>query len=88
MDLYPLKDAVNRRQIGDVMIQPGQVWQHFKGGLYIVIGVARNSETLEDEVIYKDMYGLGQLWARPLSMWNENINRGAYSGPRFKYVRG
>lgn len=88
MPLDAIKSTVNCRQVEDRTIQPGQIWKHFKGGLYIVIGVARNSETMEDEVIYKDMYGLGQLWARPLSMWNEHINRGAYSGPRFKYVRG
>lgn len=88
MPLSAIKDTVNRRQVNDISIQPGQVWQHFKGGLYEIVGVARNSETLGDMVIYKDLYGIGQLWARPLEMWMEHVDRGAYSGLRFKYVRG
>lgn len=88
MPLDTIKQRVNSREIKGVTIQPGQIWQHFKGGLYEVVGVARNSETLADMVVYKDLYGIGQLWARPLDMWLETVQRGAYTGPRFTYVRG
>lgn len=76
MPLSAIQHTVNSRAVDTVTIQPGQVWQHFKGGLYEVVGVARNSETLADMVIYKDLYGIGQLWARPLDMWLETIQRG------------
>ena len=47
-------------------------YRHYKGNLYEVSGFAKHSETLEDMVIYKPLYGAGDTWVRPLSMW-ENI---------------
>jgi len=66
-------------------IQPGR-YRHFKGNEYEVIGVAKHSETLEPMVIYRALYGEGGLWVRPLSMWNEQVEREGYSGPRFVYI--
>ncbi|MBQ8375134.1 MAG: DUF1653 domain-containing protein [Clostridia bacterium] len=62
------------------MIEKG-VYRHFKGGRYEVIGVARNSESLEETVVYKALYGDGALWVRPLSMWNETVE---YQGKKVK----
>jgi len=50
------------------------LYRHFKGGLYEVIGIARHSETLEELVIYKSLKDQS-LWVRPLSMWNERIEK-------------
>jgi hypothetical protein len=61
-------------------------YRHFKGKEYEVVGVAKHSETLEPMVVYRALYGEGGLWVRPLSMWNEHVERDGYSGPRFTYI--
>ena len=61
-------------------------YRHFKGMEYEVIGVARHSETEEPMVVYRALYGEGGLWVRPLSMWNEQVDRDDYHGPRFSYI--
>ena len=53
----------------------GRVYKHYKGDLYIVEGVAKHSETLEDMVIYRQLYNKGKLWARPLKMFLEPVNK-------------
>ena len=40
---------------------------------YEVLYIASNSETLEDMVVYKALYGDEKIWVRPLSMWNDKI---------------
>ena len=54
------------------MIENGK-YRHYKGNEYEVIGTAIHSETLEELVIYRPLYGEEKLWARPLSMWNEVV---------------
>ena len=66
-------------------IRPGR-YRHFKGNEYEVLGVAKHSETLEPMVVYRSLYGEGGLWVRPLSMWDEHVDREDYSGPRFVYI--
>ena len=61
-------------------------YRHFKGMEYDVIGLARHSETEEPLVVYRALYGEGGLWVRPLAMWNEEVNREDYKGPRFIYI--
>lgn len=68
-------------------IQPGR-YRHFKGKEYQVIGTARHSETLEEMVVYRALYGDGGLWVRPAAMWNETVERDGYCGPRFIPVEG
>lgn len=63
-------------------IKPGK-YQHFKGNLYEVIGIATHSETREPIVVYKALYGDGGLWVRPAAMWTETVDREDYHGPRF-----
>lgn len=63
-------------------LRPGR-YRHFKGGEYELIGTARHSETLEELVVYRALYGDGGLWVRPAAMWSERVERGGYSGPRF-----
>ena len=61
-------------------------YRHFKGNEYEVIGIARHSETEEPMVVYRALYGEGGLWVRPLGMWNEQVDRDDYQGPRFIYI--
>lgn len=66
-------------------LKPG-IYQHFKGNRYQLLYVARHSETLEDMVVYRALYGEGGVWVRPASMWNEHVDKDGYSGPRFAWV--
>ena len=68
-----------------MQILPGK-YRHFKGGLYEVIGVARHSETLEEMVVYRALYGEGGLWVRPATMWNETVIRDGVTYRRFTPV--
>ena len=60
--------------------------RHFKGNEYEVIGTARHSETLEEMVVYKALYGEGGLWVRPASMWNETVKRDGKTYQRFEFI--
>ena len=61
-------------------------YRHFKGNEYRVLGIARHSETLEELVVYQALYGEHGIWVRPANMWNEQVDRDGYHGPRFTYV--
>lgn len=64
---------------------PG-TYQHYKGGLYSVIGVARHSETDEVLVVYRPQYGERGLWVRPASMFCETVAVGGERVPRFRLL--
>lgn len=66
--------------------RPG-VYRHFKGNLYQLICTAIHSETLERMAVYRQLYGDRAVWVRPLSMWDERVERDGYCGPRFTWVR-
>ncbi|MEF9968822.1 MAG: DUF1653 domain-containing protein [Ruthenibacterium sp.] len=53
-------------------IKPG-LYRHFKGGEYEVLYMARHSETLEEMVVYRALYGEHGIWVRPACMWNETV---------------
>jgi len=61
-------------------------YRHYKGNQYEVVGFAKHSETLEDMVIYKALYGEGGIWVRPLSMWGELVEIDGEAVRRFEYV--
>ena len=61
-------------------------YQHYKGGEYEVIGVARHSETDERVVVYRPLYGERALWVRPLSMLTESVMVEGESRPRFRLI--
>ncbi|WP_255371738.1 DUF1653 domain-containing protein [Cellulosimicrobium sp. CUA-896] len=65
-----------------MLIKPG-VYAHFKGRRYEVIGVGRHSETQEEFVFYRKLYGDRSYWVRPAAMFTEHIVCDDYSGPRF-----
>jgi hypothetical protein len=52
-------------------IKTGKKYIHFKGNEYLVLHVAKHSETLEDMVVYQALYGERGIWVRPLSMFLE-----------------
>lgn len=66
-------------------ILPGR-YRHFKGKEYEVIGIARHSETLEPLVVYRALYGNGELWTRPAEMWKETVLLEGKSVRRFERI--
>ena len=58
-------------------------YRHYKGNEYEVIGIAHHSETLEEMVIYRALYGKRELWARPAYMWSETVT---YNGKEVKRI--
>ncbi len=67
------------------MVRLGK-YRHFKGGEYEVLAVAKHSETQEEMVVYRALYGEGAVWVRPLSMWNETVERDGKTFQRFTYI--
>lgn len=66
-------------------MKPG-IYEHFKGNRYELLYVARHSETLEEMVVYRALYGDGGVWVRPLYMWDEEVEHEGKRVPRFRYV--
>jgi hypothetical protein len=61
-------------------------YRHFKGNEYMVLSIARHSETMEDFVVYQALYGEQGVWVRPAAMWNEIIEREGKKYRRFEYI--
>ena len=58
------------------------IYEHYKGNRYRVLSVARHSESLEELVVYQQLYGEGDVWVRPLNMFLETTN----GVPRFRFI--
>jgi hypothetical protein len=67
------------------MIKLGK-YKHYKGNEYEVIGVAKHSETLENFVVYRALYGGKELWVRSLGMFTEEVYFGDKKVLRFEYI--
>ena len=65
--------------------RPGR-YRHYKGKDYLVLGLARHSETLEPLVVYQALYGERGLWVRPAAMFIETVEIGGKTVPRFDYL--
>ena len=63
-------------------------YQHYKGPMYEVFDVARHSETEEEMVVYKTLYGDFSLWVRPLKMFMEEVEYEGKTMKRFTYIDG
>lgn len=66
-------------------IKPGR-YRHYKGKDYEVLDVATHSETGEQLVVYRCLYGDYSWWVRPLSMFTESVEVAGESLPRFAYL--
>lgn len=66
-------------------LKPGR-YRHFKGNEYELLHVARHSETLEEMVVYRALYGERGVWVRPVCMWNEVVERDGVRSKRFTYM--
>ncbi len=67
-------------------IKIGHVYQHFKGNKYIVVDIVNYSEDENEKmVIYQALYGKRGKWARPLSMFESEIDRKKYPDVKQKF---
>jgi len=68
-------------------LKPGR-YRHFKGGEYRFVGIGKNTETLEEYVVYQKLDVTDDmLCVRPVAMFLESVDRDDYNGPRFVYLR-
>ena len=70
---------------GNMEIKTGK-YRHFKGNEYEVLYVAKHSETMEEMVVYRALYGEKGVWVRPAAMWNETITRDGKTFKRFEKI--
>lgn len=61
-------------------------YRHFKGNEYEVLFTATDSETLEEMVVYRALYGEHGIWVRPARMWNETVERDGKVFRRFTKI--
>lgn len=58
------------------------IYKHYKGDLYLVEGIAINSETEEKMIIYRALYGNNELWVRPYNMFFDEVNK---NGQKYRF---
>ncbi|MBE6878006.1 MAG: DUF1653 domain-containing protein [Ruminococcaceae bacterium] len=69
----------------NMSLEPGK-YRHFKGNEYEVLYIAKHSETLEEMVVYRALYGEKGVWVRPLGMFCEEITRDGRTFKRFEKI--
>lgn len=72
---------------GKIMIEEGKKYRHFKGNEYMVLHLAKHSETEEEMVVYQALYGERGIWVRPLNMFLEKVEVGGKSVDRFEEIK-
>lgn len=63
------------------------IYRHYKGNEYELVDVAVHSETLEEMVVYRALYGERRLWVRPAKMWEEEVVADGKKVKRFEYCK-
>lgn len=77
-----------KREKGEIIMRElkiNRIYKHFKGDYYLVIDTARDSETKETCVIYRRLYGEGDLWIRPIKMFLSEVDHEKYPNVKQKY---
>lgn len=59
-------------------------YRHYKGNEYEVLSIGTHTETGERLVVYKALYGAGEVWLRPVAMFNETVVIDGETKPRFE----
>lgn len=61
------------------------IYRHFKGDLYLLEDLAKHSETGEEYVIYRKLYGECSLWIRPRDMFLSPVDKEKYPDCKQEY---
>jgi hypothetical protein len=73
------------------IVVPTRVWKaadivrHFKGNMYMIVCIAKDSTDLRDKVVYKHIGGNGELWVRDLEEFNSEVDHEKYPDVKQKY---
>ena len=62
----------------ETRMKPGDVVRHFKGNRYQILYFAKDSETQEDVVVYRALYGERGVWVRPMGMFFSLVDKVKY----------
>lgn len=68
-----------------MVIEKFGIYRHFKGKFYLVLDIVKHSETKEELVLYRALYGEKELWVRPISMFTSLVDRDKYPNVKQKY---
>lgn len=63
------------------------IYRHYKGNLYQVLHIAKHSESEEELIVYRALYGDYGVWVRPLAMFAETVAVNGEAVPRFKLIK-
>lgn len=66
-------------------LEVNRIYKHFKGDYYIVLGIGINSETLEEYVIYRALYGEGKVYLREINNFLSEVDHEKYPNVKQKY---
>ncbi len=66
-------------------LKVNRIYRHFKGDYYLVVDVAKHSETKEEYVVYRKLYEDGSLWIRPIEMFLSEVDHDKYPDVKQKY---
>ena len=61
------------------------IYKHFKGDYYLVEDIGYDSETLEECVIYRSLYGNGKLFIRTYKSFTEKVDKEKYPNIEQEY---
>lgn len=68
-----MKEFLNNNNSTERKLKARSIYKHYKGNGYLVLHLAKHSETLEDLVVYQALYGERSIWVRPLKMFLEQV---------------
>jgi hypothetical protein len=70
-------------------LKPGQIWKHYKGTLYKVVLLAKDSggEDMTDMVVYQDTTDESKIWVQPADRFVETLEWEGKVVPRFEFMR-